>query len=316
VPFRGKEPTHATNPYCSATPACDGERVVASHGSAGLVCYDLLGKQLWQRDLGPFEHIWGTAASPVLYRDLVILNCGPGERTFLLAVDKRTGKDVWKVEEPGGASGAAGSKEWVGSWATPRVVTAGGRDELVMAWPGAVKAYEPLTGKVLWECQGLGKLVYTSPVVAGDVVVALSGYHGPGLAVRAGGSGDVTKTHRLWHQAAKNPQRIGSAVVAGGLLYHVNAGPGTVQCLDPKTGEDRWGGRRLGSAFWASPVLADGRVYATDQSGDTYVFAADPQFKQLARNRLGEHTDASPAVSDGQVFLRTHKHLWCIASAE
>jgi outer membrane protein assembly factor BamB len=312
VPFRGEEPTHATNPYCSASPVTDGERVIASHGSAGVVCYDLDGKQLWHRDLGRFVHVWGTAASPVLYGDLVLLNCGPGERTFLLALDKRTGKDVWKADEPGGKSGLKGPGEWVGSWSTPRVVRVRGRDQFLMSWPTAVKAYDPRTGAVLWTCGGLGRLVYTSPLATPEVVVAMSGFHGPALAVRTGGQGDVTRTHRLWHHTRKNPQRIGSGVILGEYLYVANAGPGTVQCIELRTGEDRWGGRRLGGAFWASLVLADGRLYATDQEGDTYVLAARPEFALLGRNRLGEPTNASPAVSGGALFLRTHEHLWCV----
>jgi outer membrane protein assembly factor BamB len=313
VPFRGEEATHATNPYCSASPVTDGERVIAAHGSAGVVCYDLDGKELWHRDLGRFVHVWGTAASPVLYGDLVLLNCGPGERTFLLALDKRTGKDVWKADEPGGKSGTKGQSEWVGSWSTPRVVPVQGRDQLIMTWPNAVKAYDPQTGAVLWTCGGLTPLVYTSPLATPEVVVAMSGFHGAALAVRTGGRGDVTGTHRLWHHTRPNPQRIGSGVIAGEYLYMTNAGPGTVQCLELKTGKDRWGGKRLGGAFWGSLVLADGRLYATDQEGDTYVLAAQPEFELLGQNRLNEACNASPAVSGGAIFLHTHEHLWCIA---
>jgi outer membrane protein assembly factor BamB len=316
VPFRGVEPTHGTNPYCAATPVTDGERVIASLGSAGVVCYDFEGKQLWHRDLGPFLHIWGNAASPVLYGDLVILNCGPGERTFLPALDKKTGKDVWKVEEPGGKSGLKGSSEWVGSWSTPRVVPVRGRDQLIMSWPNAVKAYDPKTGELIWSCRGLTRLVYTTPLVTPEVVVAMSGFHGPALAVRTGGKGDVTETHRLWHDAKKSPQRIGSGVIVGEHLYMVNAGPGTVQCIELKTGKDLWEGKRLGTAFWGSLVHADGKLYATDQTGDTYVFAAKPRFELLGRNRLHEHTNASLAISDGEVFVRTYQHLWCIGSAK
>jgi outer membrane protein assembly factor BamB len=315
LPFRGEEPTHGTNPYCAATPVTDGERVIASHGSAGVVCYDFEGKQLWHRDLGSFIHIWGTAASPVLYGDLVILNCGPGERTFLLAMDKKTGKDIWKVEEHGGKSGEKGDSEWIGSWSTPRVVKVRLQDQLIMSWPQAVKAYDPRTGEVLWTCGGLTRLVYTSPVVTPEVVVAMSGFHGSALAVKTGGKGDLTRTHRLWHHTDKNPQRIGSGIIVGDYLYMVNAGPGTVQCIELMTGKDRWDGKRLGSAFWASLVLADGRFYATDHEGDTYVLAAKPEFEQLSQNRLGEHTNASLAISDGDILIRTDEHLWCIGRA-
>jgi outer membrane protein assembly factor BamB len=123
VRFDGQEPTHATNPHCSATPATDGQRVVVSHGSAGLFCYDFAGQELWHTDVGKLEHIWGNASSPVLHGDLVFAWCGPGERQFLLALDKRTGKEVWKHDEPGGNAGKDQS-EWRGSWSTPVIVKA------------------------------------------------------------------------------------------------------------------------------------------------------------------------------------------------
>ena len=315
VPFAGQEPTHGTNPYCSATPVTDGERVIASHGSAGLVCYDFAGKELWRRDLGEFIHIWGNAASPILHGDHVILNCGPGERTSLRAFDKKTGKDVWEVAVPGGKRGES-QTDWVGSWSTPRVLAVNGKDQLLMSWPEAVKGHDPATGKELWACRGLTKLVYTSPLVTPDVVVAMSGYGGSALAVKTGGSGDVTDTHRLWHHPKNNPQRIGSGVIVGEHLYMANAGPGTVQCFDLKTGKEVWDKETIGTAHWGSLVLIDGKLYGTDQTGDTYVFAAKPKFELLARNRLGEHTDASLAVSDGDIFVRTHQHLWCIAAGK
>jgi outer membrane protein assembly factor BamB len=314
IPYKGDEPTHETNPYCAATPVTDGERIIASHGSAGVVCYDFDGKKLWHRDLGPFIQIWGTGSSPILHGDLVILNCGPGERTFLLAMDKKTGKDVWKMDEPGGKSGEKGDGDWIGSWSTPRVASVQGKDQLIMTWPNAVKAHDPKTGDIAWTCGGLTRLVYTSPLVTPEVVVAMSGFHGTALAVRTAGKGDITSTHRLWHHTDKNPQRIGSGIIIGDYVYMANAGSGTVQCIEWQTGKDRWAGRRLGTAFWGSLVLADRKLYATDQDGDTYVFAAKPDFELLSRNRLGEHVNASLAISNGEIFVRTQDHLWCIAN--
>jgi outer membrane protein assembly factor BamB len=308
--FQGKEPTHDTNPYCSASPVTDGQRVIASLGSAGVVCYDLQGKQLWHRDLGPFIHVWGNASSPVLHGDRVILNCGPGERTFLLAMDRKTGKDLWKKEEPGGKAGLK-KEEWIGSWSTPRIVRVAGKDQLIMTWPHAVKAYDPEDGALVWTCRGLSRLVYTSPLATPEVVVALSGFHGSALAVKTGGQGDVTDTHRLWHHTRSNPQRIGSGVIVGEHLYLANAGPGVVQCLELKTGKEVTS-KRLGGNHWGSIVHADGKLYATDQAGTTFVLAAAPKLELLASNRLGEPTNASLAVSGGELFLRTHRHLWCI----
>src|SRR5262249_25069116 len=155
------------------------------------------------------------ASSPILYRDFAILWCGPGERQFLLAVNKATGQTVWEHQEPGGNFGKD-SKDWLGSWATPIIVKIEDHDELILGVPGKVKGFDPKTGKELWFCSGLGNLVYTSAVCSGSgIVVAMGGYGGPALAVRAGGKGDVTTTHRLWHQPQKHPQRIGSPVIVG-----------------------------------------------------------------------------------------------------
>jgi outer membrane protein assembly factor BamB len=310
VAYKELESTHVTNPFCSASPATDGERVVVSHGSAGVFCYDLDGKELWRRDLGPAEHIWGTAASPVLYKNLVILNFGPGPRTFLIALDKQTGKDVWKVEEQGSKP-----EEYFGSWSTPVVAEVKGRTELVLSWPGAVKAYNPDTGELLWTCRGLEKdgakdrLTYTSPLVTDDVVVAMAGFGGAAIGVRTGGRGDVTDTHRLW-RVPRNPQRIGSGVIVGEHVYATDE-PG-VRCIELKTGKTVWQ-EAVGGGVWSSIVHAGGRLYVVSQSGETVVFAPKPEFELIARNPLRETTRASIAVSDGELFLRTYRHLWCIA---
>jgi outer membrane protein assembly factor BamB len=315
VEYKPDEPTHGTNPYCSASPATDGERLVVSHGSAGVYCYDLDGKELWSRDLGPCRHIWGNAASPVIHGDLVILNFGPGPQTFLLAMDKKTGKDVWKVEEPGGKSGEKDQAEWTGSWSTPMLLNVKGREQLIMSWPTNVKAYDPKTGTLLWTCQGLERgqtklgLVYTSPLVSSEAVVAFGGYGGPYLAVKPDGEGDVTSTHRLWRQTSA-PQRIGSGVILGEHVYMVNE-PGTAQLIELKTGKTVWT-ERVGAGVWGSLVHSGDRLYVTNLEGETLVLAAGPKFEVLARNALKERTLASIAVSDGCLYIRTYQHLWCI----
>src|SRR6266487_774567 len=176
--FQEKESTHSDNPYCSATPLTDGTRVIASHGSAGMVCYDFSGKELWRHDVGKLEHIWGNASSPILYGNLCILWCGPGPRQFLLAVDKSNGQTVWEFQEPGGMKGDdKDSQSWAGSWTTPIIVKAD-HDELILCVPEKVRGLDPHTGKERWSCGGLSKLVYTSPVHADGSLVAMSGYHG------------------------------------------------------------------------------------------------------------------------------------------
>ncbi len=310
--YPDKESTYSGEPhYCSSTPATDGERIIASFGSAGLVCYDFAGKMLWKKDLGKAEQIWGNASSPVIYRNLCILNFGPGERTFLVGLDKRTGKDIWRVDEPGAYG--TDQKDWIGSWATPVVATIKGRDELIMLWPDAVKAYNPLTGTLIWSCKGMGKLVYNSPLITPDVIVAMSGFGGPHLAVKTGGSGDVTATHRLWREE-RTTQRVGSGVVVGEHVYIVNEN-GIAQCIVLNSGKTLWTERACGRV-WGSMVHADGRLYVTDQQGETVVLAAKPVFEVLARNPLSEKSQSSAAISDGELFIRTYGHLWCIGESK
>jgi outer membrane protein assembly factor BamB len=318
--YPGPDPTHETNPLCSSSPVTDGERVIAWFGSAGLYCYDFTGKELWHRDLGIQRHIWGYGSSPVLHGDLCLLNFGPGERTFLIAIDKRTGQDFWKVDEPGGDSGENKSGQekavWTGSWSTPIVIRTGEREELLLSWPRRVVAFEPKTGKELWTCAGLNSLAYTSPLFdpKSGVVVAMGGFMGMSLAVKVGGNGNVTQTRRLWHHP-KTKQRIGSGVIHDGHIYILND-PGVAECFELETGKLIWEERLRGPAprsdNWSSMVLAGGRLYAINQAGDAFVLKASPKFEVLATNSVFETTMASLAPSDGEIFIRTHKQLWCI----
>lgn len=310
VTYKPLESTHPTNPFCSASPITDGERVYASFGSAGLYCYDFAGQEVWHKGLGKMEQIWGNGSSPILYKNLCILWVGPGENQVLVASDKMTGNEVWRVSVPGGRSGFDGNKNWIGSWSTPIVARVGDRDELILGVPEKLKAFDPATGKELWSCDGLGKLVYTSPVISREgIVVAMSGYGGPAMAVRAGGKGDVTATHRLWHHTRSNPQRIGTGVIVGEHLFILND-PGIAQCLEVATGKEVWA-ERLGSS-WSCVTAAGDRLYVPDRSGTTYVLKAGPKFELLARNQLGEPVYASLTPSGGDVFVRTYKALWCI----
>ncbi len=317
VPCPVKETTHPQNPPCSASPVTDGSAVYAHFASGGVVAYDFHGKRLWHRDLGPVLHRWGNGSSPVLYKDLLIVFHGPGEPAFLTALDKRTGATVWKSEE------TAINSPVFGSWSTPVVVRVGGRDELIMPLPGdrvggdgEFKAYEPATGKELWRCRGLGNEIYAMPVVsaAAGLVVGISGHNGPLLAVRPGGKGDVTATHQLWRVAGKNPQRVGSGVLHEGRLYLADA-PGDVECLDARTGKAIWK-ERLGGTLWGSVFLAGDCLYVSSLEGTTFVLAVGPKFRLLARNELGEPIYAAPAAADGELFLRTYGHLYCIGQAK
>lgn len=297
-----------TPPYypCAASPVTDGERIVVSYGSAGMYCYDVAGKMLWKRDdLGKWNHTYGNASSPVLYGELAILWCGPdAKQTRLLAVNKQSGATVWEHREVNG------------SWSTPIIARVDGRDELLLSMPDGFKGFDPRTGKELWRCDGLTRLVYNSPLYApgpsgkGGIAVAMSGYGGAALAVKLGGSGDITGD-RLWHHP-RNTQRVGSGVIARGHVYilEANAVP---HCYELHTGKQVWkADRRLGDVSWSSMVVSGDRIYVLCQNGDTHIFAVSPTYQLITTNRLGEYTNASIAVSNGELFIRTWEHLWCI----
>lgn len=307
-----EETTHPQNPPCSSSPVTDGMAVYAQLGSAGVVAYDMDGKRLWHRDLGPVLHRWGNGPSPVLYGDLLIVFHGPGTPANLMALNKTSGETVWTSKE------TAINSPIFGSWSTPLLLR-GTRDELIMPLPGdriqgagLFKSYDPATGTLLWKCDGLGNEVYAMPIrsPAGDMVVGISGHNGPAMAVRTGGSGDVTATHQLWRTEQKNPQRVSSGVIDAEHLYIANAN-GTLDCLEAKSGTLLWKGR-LGGNLWGSMLLADGRIYLSNFDGDTFVVKAGEKFELLATNSLAEALYAAPAVSGGAIFLRTYKHLYCI----
>lgn len=306
--FKEKETTHATNPFCSASPITDGERVIASHGSAGLVSYDFDGKELWKYDVGKLEHVWGNASSPILHGDLCILWCGPGERQFLLAINKKTGEKVWETPEPGGDAGLT-SKRFLGSWSTPIIARVGDQDQLIFGVPFKLKGFDPKTGKELWSAGIGGSYSYSSPLFVDGLVI-----YGQSL-LKLGGAGDITKA-RLMHRVGA--MYISTAVLDGDYLY-TYGGVGIPACYEWKTGKELWKDqiteRPGGTETWGSLVHAAGRIYITDKNGATLVFAAGPKYELLAVNRLGnEPTNASLAVSNGEFFIRTHKHLWCIGA--
>lgn len=312
-----KEPTHQTNPYAGTTPAAAGDRVVVFHGTPGLYCYDTAGNEKWRCDVGEVKHVWGYGTSPLIHGDRVYLNVGPGKRTYLAAIDLKEGRLLWQHDEPGGAFDKEGGG-WIGSWSTPRIVQVDDKEQLLCSLPTRVVGIDPASGAVLWSCTGLenmpkGNLVYTSLVVGDGLVVAMGGFQGPAIGLKLGGKGDVTESNRLWRVEKGNPQRIGSGVMTGGLVYMANAGPGVAQCIDPQTGEEKWKNRLPGGAYWGSLVLIDGKLFATAQDGTTVVFLAEPSgYKELSVNRLGEPSNATPAPTDGRLVIRTAKTLWCL----
>ncbi len=306
IEYDEPETTHRTNPYCSSSPATDGQRIFVWHGSAGFFAYDLDGKELWRKDLGQFEHIWGNASSPVLYDGKVILHAGPGTPTFLVAMDQESGEEIWRNDDLYDTTRRGAN---AGSWSTPVIYQENGRDLLLLSVPHELAAFNPADGSKVWRCEGLTQLVYTSPLVGKDLVVAMSGYGGAAIGVRTGGSGTVTESHQLWRHP-RNPQRVGSGIIVGDHIYILHDS-GVATCYHAATGEEAWSGRLAGT--WSSMVHADGRLYILDSSGNTHVLKVTPEkLEVLATNRLGESTRSSLAISDGQIFIRTYRHLYCI----
>jgi len=319
--YAEKEESHKTNPQASASPVTDGEVVSAWFGSAGVYCYDMEGRELWRRDLGKQHHTWGYGSSPVLHENLVIVNFGPGTNAFLIALDKKTGKTVWRHEVPEiepkeRTDGFAGKgKGIIGSFSTPILIQVNGRPELVMSYPEQVRAFNPKTGAILWTCDGLNPLVYTSPIYGNGLVVAMGGYFGNALAVKPGGQGNVTDSHRVWLQK-KHKSGIGTGVIYGDHIFLLSGS--IVYCYDLKTGETIWSERVAGSGAnsdsWSSMVLIGDRLYVPNQSSETVILRASPRFEKIGIHPLdGALSNSSLAVSDGEIFIRTHLHLWCIS---
>jgi outer membrane protein assembly factor BamB len=312
VPRRARHPksTHA-NP----TPATDGARVVVSFGSEGLYCYDVDGRLVWKKDLGPLDAAffaapdaqWGFASSPVIHAGVVYLQCDVLNDPFLAAFDLETGRELWRTR-----------REDVPTWSTPSVHEAGGRTIVVVNGWKHVGGYDAKTGKEIWKLRGGGDIPVPAPVVAHGLVF-ITHAHGPGspiYAVRVGATGDITppegKTaseHVAW-SVERGGAYMQTPLVYGDLLYTCRDN-GVLSVYRARTGErlyqERLGGGSTG--FTASPVAADGKVYFTSEEGDVFVLRAGEKFELLAKSPLGEVTMATPAISDGRLFFRTKTHL-------
>jgi len=289
--------------YAANTPAADADRVYAFFGKTGVFAFNHEGRQLWQADVGSKTSGWGTGASPLLYKDMVIVNASV-ESQSLIALDRKTGREKWR---------ASGIRE---AWNTPVIVTAGsGRKELVVARHGDVLAFDPDTGAPLWSCKtDIGWYMVPTAVAAHGIVYCLGGRSGTAaLAVRAGGTGDVTASHRLW--TSKKGSNVTSPIYLDGHLYWMSEKLGIAYCAKADSGELVYEQRleRAGQVY-ASPVLAEGRLYYLSRNGRMFVLAAQPEFEQLAVNGLedGSRFDASPAVDGSRLLVRSGKFLYCL----
>jgi outer membrane protein assembly factor BamB len=319
----------------------------------GLYCYDIAGKELWHLSFGEVDSWHGSGSSPVIHSGLCYLNFGPGTQAALYAVDLKSGEVVWKAvpSKAGGSFGGfgrggfgptagddppdgkpkstdfenagrtgdfSGKGGYNGSWSTPVVLRTGDREELVLVESTRVAAYDPKTGNLLWTLKGLPEQVFASPAAEDDVLVAMG--HNPSdtkvIAIKPGGTGDVTETNRLWETSVKKAC-IGSGVMHDGLVFLVTQS-GVAQCLDSKTGKKVWEARLPGGVgSWSSLILIGGQLLATNHDGQVSVLAAAREFQVLHANVIpAETTCSSPAIANGCVLLRTHEALWCFANTK
>lgn len=296
---------HKKASFASSTPATDGKYVFAFFGTEGLYAYDYNGKLVWKQNLGKL----GTASvgygvSPILYGNLVIMQCDDsGSNSFIAAFDKKTGKEAWRV-----------ARKVDLTWSTPVLVRTAKGTELVASAAEAIIAYDPQTGKELWRHEGLKSNAVNTPVVSNDLVVITSGYPAKiALAIRAGGSGDITGTPQLVWKYNKGTAYVPSPILYGDYLY-LMTGNGSITNLEAKTGKVLYEAARVPkpAAFMASPVAFEDKLLLTSEEGDSYIIRAGAKHEVIRTNSLGEPVYASPAIADEKLFIRGEKNLYCI----
>ena len=293
---------HQKHNMASPSVVSDGERVYAWFATGQLVALDMHGGLVWQRhlgrDYGPFEIVWGHSSSPVLYEDLIILQCDHEPGAYLLALDRRTGDERWKVDRGQGLR----------SFSTPLVVAGPDGAELIVNASEGLDAYDPSTGIWLWHTGGHNEYPIAAATYDDNGTLYTGRGHraGPYMAIRLGGRGDVDESHVAWRVPTGAPY-ISSLLYYEGLIYMAN-GNGIVTAVDAETGRRVWQDR-VGGIYSASPVAGDGKVYLFSETGETVVLQAGRELHILQRNDLGERVVSSPAVSDGRIFIRTDESL-------
>jgi outer membrane protein assembly factor BamB len=314
-----REKRHVKSTYANATPATDGRYVIAYFASQGLYAFDMKGRALWKKDLGVLDagaydvpsYEWGNASSPIIYKDLVIVQCDTQKDDFMLALDIKTGKEVWRT-----------AREEFPSWGTPTVYTGKTRTELVTNASNFIRGYDPTTGKELWRLGGSSKITAPTPVFSDDLIVVASGRRpeAPIFVIRPGASGDITLSTGqtsnqsvAWSKTARGSY-MPTPLIYGEYLY-VLANQGVFDCYNLKTGEEVYRQRlpHQGGGFSASPVAADGKIYLSSEDGDIFVVKAGAKFELLATNSMSELVMATPAISSGMMYVRTQHHIFAIS---
>lgn len=297
------EPIHAMNSWASATCATDGEVVVAFFGRGGIHAYSLDGKPLWSKDLGTFESPWGVASCPVIVDGMVVQNCDADVDAYITALDKNTGKEIWRTKRSDNRG-----------WSTPILVDTGTRREIVINGHEGVRAYDPKTGKELWFCKGFNGRGEPTVTPAGKLLCVVNGLAGDFYSVKPGGEGDVTATHMAWHTPRKGSRDCPSPIVVGKFVVVCDMG-GVATCYDADDGHIYWK-ERLAGKYSASPIAANGLAYFINEEGQTKVIEPGPTLKIVSENELPadgqEVFRSSITPSSGQLFIRSTSALYCI----
>ena len=295
--------------WASASPVFDGEHLFVSFGSFGLFCVDLEGELVWKADPGAklvMRRSFGEGATPVVHGDVLFHAFDHEGDSFAIAYDKRSGEELWRVD-----------RDEPSVWAQPIVIEHGGETQVVASGTNRVRGYRLADGEVLWECGGLGVNAIPALVRHDDLILAMSGYQGANLiAIRLGGEGDVTAAEgAIAWSSPKGCSYTASPVLVGGKYYTVTD-RGFISCFDATTGEGHYVEERLprGSTLKASPVAADGKLYVPTEAGDVHVIRLGETYEVLGTHSFGEHAFiASPALVDGELYLRSMTHLFCVA---
>ena len=299
---------HKRSSYAAATPVTDGTRVYAYFGPEGVYAYDFDGNLVWKASVGQFPLLgMGTGTSPVLYKNLLIIQRdeNAGDNSFIAALDTATGKEVWRTRRTVEAS-----------WSTPVLVDVDGRTELVTNGNQLIVGYDPATGRELWRAKGVESNAIHTPLAGRGLVIATAGFPAKRvIAIRPGGSGDITGTDRIAWQYDKGTAYVVSPILYGDYVYLVSD-KGVLTCLDAKTGEVKYEGGRVPvpASFMASPVAVKDRLLLTSIDGDTFVIRAGPTHEVIGTNAIGEPVYASLAVSQGRILVRGASHLFCIVA--